>query len=74
MSFHVDLLNRALSNLHAEMRAHADSCEDPKEKIFWMGRVAGIETAITLVDAWRHEAVLPEIGEVLPPENRLCGN
>jgi hypothetical protein len=35
-------------------------CEDPKEKVFWMGRAAGVEIAITLVDAWRVESAIAE--------------
>ena len=63
MNSHVDLLNRALVNLHAEIRSRADMCEDPKEKVFWMGRAAGVEIAITLVDAWRIESAISEQNE-----------
>jgi hypothetical protein len=38
-------------------------CEDPKEKVFWMGRAAGVEIAITLVDAWRIESAISEQNE-----------
>lgn len=55
----LDLLNRTLSNIYSELRAHADLCADPNEKSYCQGRVAGIEVAIAVINAWRSEAALP---------------
>jgi hypothetical protein len=56
----LDLLDRALTLLYADLRASVDLCEDADKKRYYQGRVAGLELAVALFSAWKRE-VEPEL-------------
>jgi len=57
----IDLLERSLSVLYAELKVMADLCEDPEKKPYYHGRVSGLELGISLLTAWKKEVQLPEV-------------
>jgi hypothetical protein len=51
----LDLLERSLTTLYIELKAMADMCEDESKKKYYLGRVSGVELAISLFGAWKRE-------------------
>jgi len=65
-TIHLDLLFKSFINLRADLDVLCDTAVNKKERAYAMGRLAGFDMAISLLEAYQQEILNQEL-EVSPP-------
>lgn len=63
---YIDLLFRSFLNLRTDVEEMCEKAASKKERTYAMGRLAGLEMAISLLEAYQVEMINQEL-EISPP-------
>ena len=64
---YIDLLARSFLNLRIDLDEMCEKAVNEKERAFAMGRLAGIDMAISLLEAYQSEMINQELDSSPPP-------